>query len=307
MQSYAFFSIFRHEIRLVVWVILALYAAFVFFCVRALVKDAKTRRGKLMAGSAALAVVFVLPVGGLTALVIRGQMRAKAAYAERDAAYARLRELCKSSGEFIYRTAENVDGVFLMKLRPTTSPGGDKWAEDPFGSYRDGGDVHEGISEPYLRAFLNPLSQKPPYPYYSYVDLISPVDGKRYRYTGHIVYREGRSHGDFQLRRAEVTRKMPIPRYGVTFDDITEHADRERWWIAGSSLRVIDLKTKEVMGERIGYMMVSWLGGQSLAESYGWNTWTTGCPYEMGLSPTMFETRNFIRRVINPRNRGDKS
>jgi len=46
----------------------------------------------------------------------------------------------------------------------------------------------------------------------------------------------------------------PAPRYGITYDDISTREERE-YWIAGSSLRVIDLKTQEVMAERIGYMM----------------------------------------------------
>lgn len=41
---------------------------------------------------------------------------------------------------------------------------------------------------------------------------------------------------------------------GSTFDDISTHAERE-YGIAGSSLRVIDLETKEVLAERVGYMV----------------------------------------------------
>ena len=44
------------------------------------------------------------------------------------------------------------------------------------------------------------------------------------------------------------------PRHGVTYDDISTREERD-YWIAGSSLKVIDLKTNEVMAERIGYMM----------------------------------------------------
>jgi hypothetical protein len=33
-------------------------------------------------------------------------------------AEAMFRERCKKSGEFIHRTVENVEGVFLLKLRP---------------------------------------------------------------------------------------------------------------------------------------------------------------------------------------------
>ena len=39
--------------------------------------------------------------------------RARLATAE-----AMFAERCKKSGEFIHRTAENVEGIFLMKIRP---------------------------------------------------------------------------------------------------------------------------------------------------------------------------------------------
>jgi hypothetical protein len=52
----------------------------------------------------------------------------------------------------------------------------------------------------------------------------------------------------------KVPRSRPHPRYGVTYDDISTREERD-YWIAGSSLKVIDLQTNEVMAERIGYMM----------------------------------------------------
>ena len=49
-------------------------------------------------------------------------------------------ERCKKSGEFIHRTADNVDGIFLMKIRPNDINYGDQYKlDDPYG--RDvGGD-----------------------------------------------------------------------------------------------------------------------------------------------------------------------
>jgi hypothetical protein len=40
----------------------------------------------------------------------------------------------------------------------------------------------------------------------------------------------------------------------VTYDDISTLEDRQ-YWIAGSSLKVIDLETNEVLAERVGYMV----------------------------------------------------
>jgi len=53
-----------------------------------------------------------------------------------------------------------------------------------------------------------------------------------------------------------VLEKVPAPsgapRYGVTYEDISTREERDHW-IAGSSLKVIDVQSGEVLAERIGY------------------------------------------------------
>lgn len=91
---------------------------------------------------------------------------------------------------------------------------------------------------------------------------------------------------------------MVSPRYGVTFDDITEHEDRARWWIAGSSLRVIDLETSEVIGERIAYMMDSQIGeGGSYTNWRTISGWGRMCPW---VRPSYRQTREFVEKVVKP-------
>ena len=58
------------------------------------------------------------------------------------------------------------------------------------------------------------------------------------------------------------------PRYGVTYDDISTREERE-YWIAGSSLKVVDLETNEVIAERIGYM-VDWAQGNRASQRSPW-------------------------------------
>ena len=324
MHLFAFLGMYRDEIRVVLLTILLLYLSAVVGIVWAVVKCFSTRRSKIIAGLVAWLLVFGFPVGwfkiGFAIQDMRYKRELEVIRAEEAAADARMAELCKSSGEFIHRRAENVEGVFLMKLRPPTEYPDDrwkneraaatsdrereKWKEDPFGYYFDGQYIREGIAEGYLEAFLNPLLQKPPYFYYSYVDLIDPNDGKRYRYTGYIIPAvKGQSSEKFALHRREVTPDMPLPRYGVIFNDITDRADRERWWIAGSSLRVIDLQTSEVMGERVGYMIASRQYSSSLGESYTWRYGRDGCPYESMSGPSrIHQTEDFIRKVIQPKN-----
>ncbi|MBL0209277.1 MAG: hypothetical protein IPP84_15480 [Propionivibrio sp.] len=40
---------------------------------------------------------------------------------------------CKKSGEFIHKTAENVDGILLLKIRGQTSRGDQYKMDDPYG------------------------------------------------------------------------------------------------------------------------------------------------------------------------------
>jgi hypothetical protein len=229
-------------------------------------------------------------------------------------AEAMFQERCKKSGEFIHRTAENVEGVFLMKIRPGEINYGHNEEQqfrmdDPYGSDL-GGDA-------YIRSFLRGRNEKGfldelKVGGYRYVEAIDSKDGKRYRYTGSIkvVGRKDPSAYNIQieLKRnpnydlnnyAFVLNRAPAigapPRYGVTYDDISTRAERE-YWIAGSSLKVIDLRTNEVMAERIGYM---WDPGQG-NHSGGRAPWLlaerNACPHRSSLH----QTRNFVERILRP-------
>ena len=74
----------------------------------------KTRNGKIVA---------VLVIVGLFAAfpgrwAWQKKQKNDAARARYETAEAMFNERCKKSGEFIRRTAENVEGVLLMKIRP---------------------------------------------------------------------------------------------------------------------------------------------------------------------------------------------
>jgi hypothetical protein len=165
----------------------------------------------------------------------------------------------------IARTVDNVEGIFVLKLRSNRINDDDQFVlDDPYG--RDlGGD---GYLEGFLAKSLEPFRQRtsvkvPDRRGYRFVDAVDPADGRRYRYTGsnRLVERESSQvhMGEFVKYKImefvldRVPAPGPAPRYGITYDDISTREDREHW-IAGSSLRVIDLKTDEVIAERIGYM-----------------------------------------------------
>ena len=227
-------------------------------------------------------------------------------------------ERCKKAGEFIHRTAENVEGIFLMKIRPKGMNYGDQYRmDDPYG--RDfGGDAYiksflAGFFEANYRRPDVPKPNAPPHVAYSYVEAIDPTDGKRYRYTGSI--REvtktssplvGGDGSTFKVKEFTLDRVLATdlaPRYGVTYEDISTREERD-YWIAGSSLKVIDLKTNEMMAERIGYMMDRGQGNKSGGRSPWLLAADNVCPRfapRHGATAQPLQTENFVEKVLVPK------
>ncbi len=233
-----------------------------------------------------------------------GDAKARLAKAE-----AMFQERCKTAGEFIHRTAENVDGVFLMKLRPKEINYGDQYRmDDPYG--RDlGGD---GYILSFVRGSYQAQTKGPGHPGapprtgYGYVEAIDPGDGKRYRYTGRIdePWRYDASYSKtykrFVLEKA--TAPGPALRYGVTYDDISTREDRDHW-IAGSSLKVIDLQTNEVMGQRVGYMMDRGQGNKSGGRAPWLLAADHACPEfapRHGFTAQPFQSLDFVEKILMP-------
>ena len=214
--------------------------------------------------------IFVRPVEKRVDAVRQKQVEFKARL---DAATAHFQMRCKSAGEKVTRTVENVDGVVWMKWRDTleasvTDDYDQFKLSDPYG--RDCNAV--GCIEQLLRLevkngrFDREVTQTKGR--YRFVESTDPVDGRMYRYVGAMVPRW--SDAGVKKHRQETGTdipddaywfkhtKQPIDkfsaRYGITWDDISTREDREHW-IVGGSLKVIDLQTNEVIAERVGYMM----------------------------------------------------
>ncbi len=232
-------------------------------------------------------------------------------------AEAMFQERCKKAGVTIHRTAENVEGILLMKLRPRQDNYDNQFAlDDPYG--RDLG------GEAYIQTFVRgsfqantkgtPRLGSPPRLGYLFVEAVDPKDGKRYRYTGgikqvthvHHMSMGGDGKTTFQTMAYVLDKVLatgPAPRYGVTYDDLSTREERE-YWIAGSSLRVIDLKTNEVMAERIGYMMDRGQGSDAGGRSPWLMAADHACPPfapRHGATSQMFKALDFAESVLKPK------
>jgi uncharacterized membrane protein YiaA len=227
-------------------------------------------------------------------------------------------ERCRTAGEKIYKTVENVEGIYLMKLRPSERNFGDQFKLDaPYTAKDFSIEILLLNRDASGSLTMNGTFSKG----YSYIEAQDPKDGKRYRYTGSLKVVGQMKIDPENLQKALkinpnydinnyvfVQDKVPAlgspPRYGVTYDDISTHEERE-YWIAGSSLKVLDLETNEVIGERIGYM-VDWAQGSGAGGRSPWLLAAANAcpafPRDPGGHPfTGYQVRDFVEKVLKPK------
>ena len=152
--------------------------------------------------------------------------------------------LCKTeAGEFVYKTVENVEGLYVM--RPRDQATDNKYQEhlyaleDPYG-YTD----WEATRLPTI--FVNP-------PWAAYSSLEAPlpltanqkVEGAKYRrFSGYVQGKSPMVEEDVKDLRS---------RHGFTWRGITRPHDRELG-IAGGELIILDMQSNEVLGVRRGFI-----------------------------------------------------
>ena len=272
----------------------------------------------LAIGALALAITKIKPMAGkvisVAAIValfgylpITAALESKKAADARKAAWAHFEMRCKSAGEKIYKTVDGVEGIMLLKVRPKRLNRSDQFElDDPYGSDFRG----DGYIESFLwgRNSKGIVSSKTTQGAFRFVDVIDPEDGRWYRYTGHSdeVWKNNsndqRHVTEFKLERRQVINDS-APRYGVTYDDISTREDREIW-VAGSSLKVIDLLTKEVIAERVGYMIDVGQGNTSGGRSPWFYAKNYACPSftKNSSGHVMLDayTRKFVEKVLKP-------
>jgi hypothetical protein len=259
-----------------------------------------------------------LALAALALLAACGQ--AGGSTAQQQRAIAMWQERCKRSGEFIHKTVEGVEGIYLINIRLRFNHGEqpeDQFAlTDPYG--------HDSTKDEYVLNFLQgfyhqlprhspPISGVPQRTGYLYVEAVDYMDSKLTRYTGRVEepWQQNKSYlkgyTRFVLDRAPIEKRTA--RYGVKFEDISTREEREHW-IAGSSLKVIDLTTQEVLGERVGYM-VDWAQG---SRAGGRSPWLfaadNACPSFFKVNPKLpvrhastaqeGQTLDFVEKILKP-------
>lgn len=211
-----------------------------------------------------------------------------------QAAQILFEERCKNAGEKNTKIIENVEGVMWMKWRTGDVNEGNQFKlDDPYGSDCSEDDCIKNLLRVSKGAHLNPEEAARHATGYKFIDSINPHNDQLYRYTGVMIpastwtqekletyyAKQGRpidpSSYIFAIEREKITESTA--RYGITWDDISTHEDRENW-IAGGSLKIIDLSNNEVIAEKIGYMMDAGQGSGGGFRSPWFMAFRNACP-----------------------------
>jgi hypothetical protein len=240
------------------------------------------------------ALCALLVLGIFFGPMVPGALRAH----EHQQRYAKARALfderCKTAGEKIYRTVEGVEGVFLMKMRPSTINLSDQHAlDDPYG--------HDFSGDDYPASMLwgkGGHTGDANYEWFGYKFVVS----KSASDSSLINYSLGPRQNDGSPKIVKSTAAV-TPQFGITYDDLSSREDRDSW-IAGSKLQIIDAKTGEVLAERIGWMFDSALG----KTSGGRQPWSYAAYNACPAFPTLHgqypiqsgQTSFFARKVLKP-------
>jgi hypothetical protein len=267
-----------------------------------------------------LKLAFGLAVGGAVVypLFVRPvEKRVDAARLEReqfksrlDSASAHFEMRCKGAGEKITRNVDRVEGVVWMKWRDKRDVNDDYdqfKLSDPYGRDCNAEECIEQLLRATEGLSLDLAKKEPYHTGYRFVESVDPATNQLKRYTRRL-YRPHDREAKYTdtLVRAELVSepiKERTARYGITWDDISTREDRE-FWIAGSSLKVIALRSNEVVAERIGFMMDRALGSRDGFRSPWLAAPALACPTfpkAAGGGPYMSNrSQPFIFKVLTP-------
>ena len=203
-----------------------------------------------------------------------------------EPAKARFDQLCQNAGEKIYRTADNVDGILLLKVRGDD----EKYQDNSYNPlkdqmWEDAAVESESKREGYIEEFL--LRSNLSFPRYIYADVLQK-DNSIIHYSIYKVNQEWVE--DKQLN------PHPRARYAVTYENDISWENRKHW-IAGTTIKIIDTQTNELMAEKTMYAFVPKLGYSKFEQNP--NPWGRGmrCPDENSYEQ---KTVIFVSKVLIP-------
>lgn len=209
-------------------------------------------------------VLFGLPVVFLGAdLILQKMILNDFEYAKKEVA-----RLCAlDGGDKIYKTVDNVQGVFQMRLRQPESSRDEKgryrqWMsdqygmEDPYGmAQNDRSTLESWVGESSIRP-NSPPRGKQGYWFIEQQPKYGALEGALFRRTYLVDSKKSNDpeKPTFVTQQVDVTKLKS--RYGYLTEDLTTKEMRDHW-IGAGRIKIIDLQTNEVLAERKGYFRAS--------------------------------------------------
>lgn len=256
-----------------------LYLLLAVICIGVALWKGKTWTRKLV--YAALVLAFAIaPIAPEIYRTV--EYRSKLSKAE-----ALFEERCKTAGERIYKTVDNVEGVLLTNVRPAKISDSSQFdADDQYG-YNVGG-------EEYIRYYL--IGSNDAASRYRFVEVMQ--GDKKHRFTTPLtaaVSREYWTKGGGKVPIESTVEGDFSALYAIEWKDISTKEDRDSW-IAGGALRITNRKTGELLGERIGYLYETGFGSTAGQRS----PWSWARYYAQSCPSVKEHNRIFVEKVLKP-------
>jgi hypothetical protein len=255
---------------------------------------AKPLKSKIIATLVVLAIASILPIQGFQEYQQRKQ--SQAAFQERfDKAEALFDERCKTAGETIYRTVEDVEGIQLLNLR--SGDRASNWANP---NWPDAALPSDATGMGYIEYFLSWERRNGPSPRGYLTVNPDKATARGYRFVD--VKQADGTFLRYRLKKPNDTDLVSEPiagqpaRYAVGSVSHVDPADRAQW-VAGVTITVTDTQTSETMAQKIAYSFEPGLGNTG-GERMPWG-FAVSCPAWRGWDGA--RTRFFVDQILKPK------
>jgi hypothetical protein len=255
---------------------------------------AKPRKAKITTTLVVVAIFSILPLLGF-----KQHLQEQRVADEFQARFAKAKRLfderCKTAGEKIYRTVEDVEGIQLLNLRS-----GDKASNRANPNWPDAALPSDATGMGYIQYFLE----------WEYNDKSNPrgfptSDSSRATSRGYRFVDVKQADGTFlryRLNKPKDTGLVSEPltgkpaRYALGSENHVDPADRAQW-VAGVTITVTDTDTGETIAQKIAYSFEPGLGNTA-GERMPW-AFAVSCPAWRGWDGA--RTRFFVDQILKPK------
>jgi len=293
---------------LIIWTVVSIFS-----------RRGKRLRNNLIATPLALLAAFAWAyIASSDDRARQREMQAKAEARQKEylESKAIFEERCKSAGEKIYQTVENVEGITLLNVpedSPQSSLNDPMWEgavfswsgseeeyvkeflyweikddDDSIGQLQSV-DPRPSARETQIRLWGHPTNMskhRKAYRGYRYTD-VKQKDKRFLRYR----FPDDKDRKDKETLLVQAIERPS--RYALEYKPIVDPADRKHW-VAGVTVNIYDLQTKTLMATKTWYAL-------NPSQGHAYQTWewsrVEACPDEKVIQYVRF----FVNRVIQPK------